>query len=298
MNSIIKDLIGGIRLPDGTITEGRRSGRSLRRRNAFVACSFDLANKRVLDVGCADGLHSMYMAHSAKEVWGIDHRASEIERGKATARALGINNISLRFGDVRDPALFRGVERFDLVIAWGFLHRIGDIFALLYSLAPIADAISLEWRTPIVPLLSSLSIAYHPPGSGPLDPMNVRGATNPDPANDADKIEGNTAFWEPTPGAVKVMTRRLGFGHARLIGYGERLESERKTVARHWTRHLQRANEGEERLDRLPRERVHMLFEKTQGQITIKDFSTVEERLPLWDVALHKALARQTTRNK
>jgi SAM-dependent methyltransferase len=297
MDSIANDFIGGIRLPNGTITQGKRSGRSLRRRNAVVACSFELAGMRVLDVGCADGLHSMYMAASAKEVWGIDHRASEIEKGNATAKALGIGNVSLRFGDVRDPALFKGVEKFDLAIAWGFLHRIGDIFGLLYSLAPMADAISLEWRTPIVPLLSSLSIAYHPPGNRPLDPMNIRAAGDHDPANDREKIEGNTAFWEPTPGAVKVITQRLGFVHATLIGYGERLESERKALTRHWTRHLQRANEGKERLDRLPRERVHMLFEKKQGLIAIKDLSTAGERLPPWDVALHDAVARQTTHN-
>jgi hypothetical protein len=40
-----------------------------------------------------------------------------------------------------------------------------------------------------------------------------------------------------------------------------------------------------------------MLFEKKQGLITIKDLSTVGGRLPPWDVALHDALARQTTRS-
>jgi SAM-dependent methyltransferase len=125
--------IGGLQLPSGLITPAKRSSRTLRRRNALVANSFVLRGKRVLDVGCAEGLQSLYLSASADEVWGVDHRASEIDIARATAKALGAQNVRFECGDVRDPELFKKIGVFDLVIAWGFLHRISDVFALFYS---------------------------------------------------------------------------------------------------------------------------------------------------------------------
>lgn len=282
-------MIPGIRLPSGDITEGKRSSRSLRRRNAIVACSFELEGKRVLDIGCADGLHSMYMAKGAREVVGIDHRMTEIAAGRETIKALGFKNVTLECGDVRDPELFKRIGKFDLAVAWGFLHRVSDLFSLLYNVAPLADALSLEWRTPVLPLMSAVSLAYHPSSGRALDPMNIGGVDAPKAA-DEDKIEGGTAFWEPTPGAVIAITRRLGFVHSTLLGYGERLESENKAIGRHWNEHLKKANAGKVKLEKLPEERVHMLFEKTAGSVAIKPFRGGEARLPDWDHALIQRL--------
>jgi hypothetical protein len=254
-----------------------------------VACSFDLSGKRVLDVGCADGLHAMYMGASAKEVWGIDHRVSEIEKGRATIAAMRFNNVHLKFGDVRNPNLFQELGIFDLVTAWGFLHRIGDIFSFLYAIAPLTNALSLEWRTPVIPLMSTLSIAYHPPGKRELDPMNVRLMGETDSASDKQKVEGKTAFWEPTPGAIKVIMRRLGFGFERLVGYGERLDSEKKALSYNWSRHIKRVIAGRGHLSELPRERVHMIFEKKRGSVSLLDLREAPQRLPPWDVAMHRS---------
>lgn len=281
--------ISGILLPSGEVTRGKRSSRSLRRRNAVIACSFDLKGKRVLDVGCADGLHSLYMSNSAAEVWGIDHRKSEIAIAKATARSLGVSNVRFEAGDVRDPELFQGYGSFQLVIAWGFLHRVGDIFSLLYTLAPLAEALSLEWRTPVLPMMSKLSLAYHPPGGKRLDPMNVARVDDPEGAK-MRKVEGDTAFWEPTPGAVAAIARRLGFKHATLLGYDEDLVSERRILARCWKQHAKKLRAGDAKLGTLPRARVHMLFEKRAGSIELQDLAGGEARLPKWDVALRKSL--------
>ncbi len=280
-------MVGGIRLPSGELTSGKRSSRTLRKRNAIVACSLDLAGKRVLDVGCAEGLHSLYMAASAKNVLGIDHRSSQVRKAANMARGLQINNASFEAVDVRDTGYFDRIGRFDLAIAWGFLHRIADIFDLLYKLESIADNISLEWRTPVVPLMSDLSIAYHPTGHRALDPLNLK---KPDADGalgvaDKDKIEGDTAFWEPTPGAVKTIMQRLGFAHSEILGFGEDMESE-DSVMRLWNRHLARVNAGKERLDKLPRGRVHMLFQRQPGSIKLKDMSSGLSRIPSWDEAM------------
>jgi SAM-dependent methyltransferase len=284
--------IGGLQLPSGLITPAKRSSRTLRRRNALVANSFVLRGKRVLDVGCAEGLQSLYLSASADEVWGVDHRASEIDIARATAKALGAQNVRFECGDVRDPELFKKIGVFDLVIAWGFLHRISDVFALFYSLEPIARAISLEWRTPIVPMLSGLSIAFHPPGRRALDPMNTgRKADGSDttPVSDADKVEGNSSFWEPTPGAVKAMLRRLGYVHSKVIGYDEELVNE-QAIVKKWHEHLTQVDRGERKLTDLPRARVHMLFEKEAGSIEVAEMRSAESRVPKWDRAMRRRL--------
>jgi SAM-dependent methyltransferase len=283
-------MIPGVRLPSGEITPGVRSKRTLRLRNALVASSFELAGKRVLDVGCAEGRQSLNMAARAKEVFGIDHRASEIEIARNTAVGLGITNARFEAGDVRDPELFKDVGKFDLAIAWGFLHRIGDIFGLLYSLEPIADAISLEWRTPVMPLMSDLSIAYHPTQSKTLDPMNTGRAKDGEhkQVSDAEKVEGNASFWEPTPGAVKAIMARLGYVHSTLLGYEDELSSE-ETIMRRWRDHEIAVKLGTRPATRLPQARVHMLFEKRKGSIQLASTDVARSRLPQWDQALLEA---------
>ncbi len=281
-------LIPGVRLPSGTITPGRRGVRSLRLRNAVVASSFELDGMRVLDVGCAEGRQSLYMAARAAEVWGVDHRMSEIEMARATASALGIKNVRFEAGDVRDPDLFREIGKFDLAIAWGFLHRITDIFALFYALEPITNAISLEWRTPVVPLMAELSMAYHPTKAAVLDPMNTgRKAELSDRGQitDKDKVEGNSAFWEPTPGAVKAMLGRLGYIHHTLIGYDEDLRSQDAIMAR-WREHETGVKRGRRSATNLPEARVHMLFEKQAGSIRLVPPDVARSRIPSWDHAL------------
>jgi SAM-dependent methyltransferase len=290
-NAELEDAVGGIKLASGQITKGTRSSRTLRRRNAVMAASFELKGKRVLDVGCAEGLHALYMSGNAKEVWGIDHRRSSIATAKATARALNIENVRFEVGDVRDPDLFKGYGTFDLAIAWGVLHRVSDIFSLLYTLAPLTNAISLEWRTPVFPLMSVLSMAYHPPGGSALDPMNL--VQPGKAARDKDKVEGDVAFWEPTVGAVIAITSRLGFGYSKVLGFGEKLESENEVLASTWQRHQGKLLAGKAQPNTLPRARVHLLLEKSKNSIALKDVETAARALPTWDVALHEAIKRK-----
>lgn len=281
-------LIPGIRLPSGVLTPGRRRSPSLRLRNAIVVSSFELEGMRVLDVGCSDGRQSLYLAARAAEVWGIDHRTSQIDVARATAAELGIKNVRFESGDVRDPDLFRDIGTFDLAIAWGFLHRISDIFALFYALEPITNAISLEWRTPVVPMMGDVSIAYHPAAAAILDPMNTGrkvDAQRAAPITDDDKVQGGSAFWEPTPGAVKAMLRRLGYLHETLFGYDELLLSQ-DAVMQRWREHEAAVRAGTRRPTDLPQARVHMLFEKRAGSIRLVPKSAARARIPAWDHAL------------
>ena len=278
--------LSGLRLPTGEITTGDRPDRTLRKRNARIARAFNLAGKRVLDIGCAEGLHSLYMSESAKEVLGIDHRASVINRAEANRQLLGITNVTFKRGDVRDRELFEGIDRFDLVVAWGLLHRVSDVFSLLQSVGPVAEALSLEWRTPVLPFMSRLSLAYHPPVGEALDPMNLESRDGKGSISDSDKIEGHTGFWEPTPGAVRTICRRLGFRHARLFGYGEDLKSETRTVVRSWAGQAARAVTRRAIIHQVPLSRVHMLFEREPGGIDLCDPFGADLRLPDWEQAV------------
>lgn len=287
--------LAGLRLRSGEVTAGRRPNRTLRQRNARIARAFDLTGKRVLDLGCAEGLHSLYMAESAREVVGIDHRISVIGRANANKDVLGISNVTFMCADIRDPTLWSQIGNFDLIVAWGFLHRITDVFSLLQTLGPVAEALSLEWRTPIFPLMSRISLAYHSPAGDALDQMNIRpihDSSSQEPlaasVPQEGKIEGDTGFWEPTPGAVRMMCRRVGFKHARLLGYGEGLHSEAREMVRNWGYHLLKVVSGGT-THQIPVARVHMIFEKSPGWINMKDPYSQEVHLPAWDQAIEQA---------
>jgi SAM-dependent methyltransferase len=286
-------------LSSGEITSGKRHRRSLRIRNALVACGLRLEGKRVLDLGCAEGLHSLYFAQRAAEVVGVDHRQSKILIADANAAALDAKNVRFIAGDIRDPEIFRSLGSFDLVVAWGFLHRITDIFSLLYSIEPLAKSLSLEWRTPVLPMMSRLSVAYHYPAAPFLDPMNIarHGGESEAAGNDKRKIEGDSGFWEPTPGAVAAITSRLGFAHARLLGYDEDLVPEEVILDRVWTRHLSDVAAGKALLEHLPRGRLHMLFEKERDAIKVDELKLGRVPLPKWDVGLQKSVARRISEN-
>lgn len=279
--------IAGLRRVTGELTKGNRPNRTLRHRNARVSRAFNLSGKRVLELGCAEGLHSLYMADSAREVFGVDHRASVIVRANANKEVVGATNVTFICGDVRDAALLSRLGHFDLVVAWGFLHRVTDLFSMLETFAPVTKAFSLEWRTPVLPLMSRFSLAYHSPAGEMLDPMNLkpprtRNGKADDEERVLEKIEGDTGFWEPTPGAVRILLGRAGFPHARLLGYGEHLRSEGRTIVRHWGGHLIRKLTGRCR-HQLPLARVHMLFERNPGFIEMKDPLGDEIRLPEWE---------------
>jgi hypothetical protein len=148
-------------------------------------------------------------------------------------------------------------------------------------------------------MMSRLSVAYHYPAAPFLDPMNIarHGGESEAAGNDKRKIEGDSGFWEPTPGAVAAITSRLGFVHARLLGYDEDLVPEEVILDRVWTRHLSDVAAGKALLEHLPRGRLHMLFEKERDAIKVDELKLGRVPLPKWDVGLQKSVARRISEN-
>jgi len=248
-------------------------------RNGRIARSFDLSGKRVLDVGCGIGLYSLYMADSAKEVVGIDHQTSRIAVAEKTRQMLGVQNVTFRVADIRDLEFLKEIGNFDLIVAWGFLHRIPDIFTPLYNLSTMTDAFSLEWMTPVFPFMRRASVAYHRNDVGILDPTNLvpPGHFTAEELSSR-KLGGKSGYWCPTPFAVESILRKCGFGGSRILGYGEKLLAERIYVMKHLAQTAIRRSDA-------TYARVHMLVERSPGSINFKFKDFNEAEFPTWDVA-------------
>jgi ubiquinone/menaquinone biosynthesis C-methylase UbiE len=279
---ITNECLPGIKFPNGEDTgqtRGKQGGAPVRLRNARVARSLDLSGMRVLDVGCGPGLYTLYMADSAKEVVGIDHQQDRIAVAGRTAQKLGCSNVHFKVADIRDADVLRELGSFDLVVAWGFLHRISDIFSALYNLAQITDAFSLEWMTPIFPFMRRASVAYHRTDVDELDTTNLVAAGQLSAEEAAGKkIGGKSGFWFPTPFAVESILRKFGFEEAHVLGYNEGLWAERRMVLWHLAQKAMHPST-------VSYARVHMLVQRSSGSIKFKYKDLNDAQLPEWDVA-------------
>ena len=250
-----------------------RGAPPVRLRNACVARSLDLSGMRVLDVGCAHGRYSLYLADSAREVVGIDRAPDRIAVAEQTRQALGYSNVQFRVADIYDPGLFDEIGTFDLVVAWGFLHRIPDVFSVVRRLAEVAGAFSFEWMTPVFPFMGRASVALHRSRARP-----ARAAGQP--------RAGKSLFWCPTPYAVTTIVRECGFGHTRVLGYDDVLWPEWNLVLWHLARKLVRPSAA-------TYARVHMIAERVPGSIRFKHPDLRDARLPPWDTAGRDYLRRK-----
>jgi len=290
-NGYSPPLISGLLLPDGTITQGTRLQRTFRLHNARMACALDLSGKRVLDIGCSVGLHALYMAGSANEVIGIDHNKKAIATANATSDVLGINNVKFIVGDIREQKIFNELGYFDLIVGWGLLHRISDPFLFFDRASRLGDALSLEWETPVIPFMSSLSFAYHSI-SRKIDSTNIN--TGEEMYDNWNKVESDAGFWNICPGAVKVMGRRVGFIENEVLGYGENFKNGIITNFRLWKSHIyrkiKRMAKSHGSIPQVPLARVHMVLQKKKDLIKYKVPLTENVELPLWDKALQEKL--------
>ncbi|HVR19301.1 MAG TPA: class I SAM-dependent methyltransferase [Polyangiaceae bacterium] len=74
---------------------------------------------RVLEIGCAEGVHLVPLAELAPEsaFRGVDLDARAVEAGNATIASLGLRNLTLECGDFRTLSIQN--ERFDAIVVQG-----------------------------------------------------------------------------------------------------------------------------------------------------------------------------------
>lgn len=106
------------------LSDAKASLKKLFELDSFSGLSF-------LDVGCGSGIFSIGAKMlGAREVLGFDISQNSVEASRKNAAQFLTNLDELRFikADVLDAAQMSGLDRFDLVYAWGSLHHTGRLW--------------------------------------------------------------------------------------------------------------------------------------------------------------------------
>jgi tRNA (mo5U34)-methyltransferase len=141
-----------MRLPDGR-TLGRPGKRgSISEPGDFRVRALDarsnLSDKRVLELGCHEGIHTVQLAGVAKEVVGVEVRPKNVVGALTRLFVHDVRNARIVLEDVRD--LDASFGSFDVLFHVGVLYHLLDPVEHLYRVAPLADAILLDthYETP------------------------------------------------------------------------------------------------------------------------------------------------------
>jgi SAM-dependent methyltransferase len=157
-----------------------------------------LEGKSILDVGCNEGFFSLHMASQGASVLGIDIDEQRITKARYV-QTLVEEGKNVRFDkvDIYSPQ-FKALERFDLCLCLGFLHRVPDPFSSIAALGGKADMIVFEWK----------SLKF-----GPHD--EAFAYFSPKPVNDADYY--GTEYWLLSYAALERILQRIGFKHFHRV---------------------------------------------------------------------------------
>lgn len=160
--------------------------------------SIGLQGKSVLDVGCNEGFFSLHMATKGANVLGIDIDEHRIEKARYVQTLLGEGR-NVRF-DCLDiySAEFKALDRFDLCLCLGFIHRVPDPFSAVAALADRSDMIVFEWK----------ALKF-----GPHD--EAFAYFSPKPIDQADYY--GTEYWLLSYAALERILQRVGFRYFHRV---------------------------------------------------------------------------------
>jgi cyclopropane fatty-acyl-phospholipid synthase-like methyltransferase len=103
-----------------------------------------LDNKTIVDIGCGDGYYVIEAAKAgAKFCLGTDIDELRIKRGLLAKELLEVDNVDFKAVDLYKDTL----DKFDIVMGLGLLHRVPDIDKCIEKLASIGKYILLEFKT-------------------------------------------------------------------------------------------------------------------------------------------------------
>ncbi len=92
----------------------------------------DLTGWRVLDLGCADGLYSIWAARrGATHVVGIERNRQNYGRARWLCHTLGADRIDIRWRSVKGC---QGEDSFDLVLCLGLIYHLVDPLGTLHAI--------------------------------------------------------------------------------------------------------------------------------------------------------------------
>ncbi|MDT5210252.1 MAG: hypothetical protein QOF67_2667 [Mycobacterium sp.] len=175
----------------------------------------DVSTARVLEIGCAAGgnVIPFAAAHRNARVVGVDLSPTQIDHGRLTAQALGLDNVELLAGDIAQMDL-GPLGQFDYVIAHG-----------VYSWVPaeVQDALLSAFRT----LLTTDGVAYMSYNVYPgwkskevaRDAMLLASGASATPDDKARDARGMVEFLEEVVPADGVLARVLAEFRAHSEGF-------------------------------------------------------------------------------
>lgn len=143
----------------------------------------ELAEARVLSIGCGDGRRELAMARCARHIVGIDVSRVAVANARQRARDLGVSNVEFHV-DTAERLVENLESPFDAVWCPGVLHHLsdGDIGALLRAAAaalrPGGRFVSMDpnaYRAVNVfkPIVRRAYDRYHSAGERELRPRDV-----------------------------------------------------------------------------------------------------------------------------
>ena len=123
--------------------EQRLSTRFANQRIAdMVTAMVSFAGKRVIDIGCGDGVYTARLSTetTAASVLGIDPASKAIER--ASTEYAGIGNLCFRACVSAD--LLREGAHFDIAVLRGVIHHVGDPQSEIATAIKLADMVVID----------------------------------------------------------------------------------------------------------------------------------------------------------
>jgi len=106
-----------------------------------LAKRVDPRGKRILEIGCLEGLHSLILHElGAKEIISIEARKESFLRCLILKNAFNLKNCTFLLGDVK-VVLPQLEGHFDLCLAVGILYHLSDPFSAVFKIAELADSV-------------------------------------------------------------------------------------------------------------------------------------------------------------
>lgn len=137
--------------------------------------------KRVLDVGCGTGYHTLRAAQFCQEIVGLDVSPESIELARKQVKELGISNVSFICSDINHNSF--PDQAFDCVIAYGdVIGHIPDYRMALSEISRITVPGALlsfdcdnKWYLGLIREWEELRRAFERPGEGHTRTWHFRG---------------------------------------------------------------------------------------------------------------------------
>ncbi len=174
-------------------------------------CGKPLAECRVLDLGCLDGIFSIEFASQGAQTIGVEIREANIKKAKFCKEILQLDNLEFRQDDVRNISV-ESYGYFDAIVCSGLLYHlpaadgarlIETMFAMTTKLVLIDTHVALKPMEHIVhdsEAYWGTTYVEHAPGASDKDKAEALWAS----------ADNDTSFWYTRPSLINLL-EKTGF---------------------------------------------------------------------------------------